>query len=126
MAATSSTTTPTPTTCKQDTDIQTLINRGADVLVLLAQDTEAIKPFLETAQVRDLIRQLKSEGIGIFLISHDIHDVFDLSDRIAVMYHGKIVGIVNKSEVTTDEVLGMIILGLPIEKVTEKEIAQLH
>ena len=76
--------------------------------------------------MRNLIRQLKSEGLGIFLISHDIHDVFDLSDRIAVMYHGRIVGIVNKAEVTTDEVLGMIILGKPIEKLTEKEIAELH
>jgi D-xylose transport system ATP-binding protein len=94
-------------------------------ILIMDEPTAALGP-AETAQVRDLIRQLKSEGIGIFLISHDIHDVFDLSDRIAVMYHGKIVGIVNKSEVTTDEVLGMIILGLPIEKVTEKEIAQLH
>ena len=94
-------------------------------ILIMDEPTAALGP-AETAQVRDLIRQLKSEGIGIFLISHDIHDVFDLSDRIAVMYHGKIVGIVNKSEVTTDEVLGMIILGLPIEKVTEQEIAQLH
>jgi hypothetical protein len=42
------------------------------------------------------------------------------------MYHGGIVGIVNKPEVTTDEVLGMIILGKPIEKLTEKEIAERH
>ena len=46
------------------------------------EPTAALGP-AETAQVRDLIRQLKGEGIGIFLISHDIHDVFDLSDRIA-------------------------------------------
>jgi len=37
--------------------------------------------------VRSLIKQLKSEVIGIFLISHDIHDVFDLPDRISVMLH---------------------------------------
>ena len=48
------------------------------------EPTAALGP-AETAQVRDLIRQLKAEGIGIFLISHDIHDVFDLSDRISVM-----------------------------------------
>ena len=46
----------------------------------------------ETAQVGELIKQLKSEGIGIFLISHDIHDVFDLADRVAVMKNGRIVG----------------------------------
>jgi D-xylose transport system ATP-binding protein len=94
-------------------------------ILIMDEPTAALGP-AETAQVRDLIRQLKSEGIGIFLISHDIHDVFDLSDRIAVMYHGRIVGIVNKAEVTTDEVLGMIILGKPIEKLTDREIAQLH
>ena len=42
------------------------------------------------------------------------------------MYHGRIVGIVNKADVTTDDVLGMIILGKPLEKLTEKEIAELH
>jgi D-xylose transport system ATP-binding protein len=94
-------------------------------ILIMDEPTAALGP-AETAQVRDLIRQLKSEGLGIFLISHDIHDVYDLSDRIAVMYHGRIVGIVNKVDVTTDEVLGMIILGKPIEKLTEKEIAQLH
>jgi D-xylose transport system ATP-binding protein len=94
-------------------------------ILIMDEPTAALGP-AETEQVRDLIRQLKSEGIGIFLISHDIHDVFDLSDRIAVMYHGRIVGIVNKPDVTTDEVLGMIILGKPLEKLTETEIAQLH
>jgi D-xylose transport system ATP-binding protein len=94
-------------------------------ILIMDEPTAALGP-AETAQVRDLIRQLRNEGLGIFLISHDIHDVFDLSDRIAVMYHGRIVGIVNKADVTTDEVLGMIILGKPLEKLTEKEIAQLH
>jgi D-xylose transport system ATP-binding protein len=94
-------------------------------ILIMDEPTAALGP-AETAQVRDLIRQLKSEGLGIFLISHDIHDVFDLSDRIAVMYHGRIVGIVNKPDVTTDDVLGMIILGKPLEKITEKEIAELH
>ena len=75
-------------------------------ILIMDEPTAALGP-AETAQVRDLIRQLKHEGIGIFLISHDIHDVFDLSDRIGVMYHGRIVGIVNKAEVTPDEVLGI-------------------
>ena len=43
-----------------------------------------------------------------------------------VMYHGRIVGTVKKDEVTTDEVLAMIIMGKPLEKVTSEEIAQLH
>lgn len=79
-------------------------------ILIMDEPTAALGP-AETAQVRELITQLKSEGIGIFLISHDIHDVFDLADRIAVMLHGKLVGIVNKNDVTTDQVLAMIISG---------------
>jgi len=94
-------------------------------ILIMDEPTAALGP-AETAQVRDLIRQLKTEGIGIFLISHDIHDVFDLSDRIGVMYHGRVVGIVNKAEVTPDEVLGMIILGKPRDEVTDKDLAKLH
>jgi D-xylose transport system ATP-binding protein len=80
----------------------------------------------ETAQVRDLIRQLKNEGIGIFLISHDIHDVFDLADRISVMYHGRIVGTVKRDELSIDEVLGMIILGKRPDEVSREELASLN
>ncbi len=87
-------------------------------ILIMDEPTAALGP-AETAQVRDLIRQLKAEGIGIFLISHDIHDVFDLSDRISVMYHGKRVGTVNRDEVTADEVLGMIIMGQSAEESAE-------
>jgi len=94
-------------------------------ILIMDEPTAALGP-AETEQVRDLIRQLKAEGLGIFLISHDIHDVFDLSDRISVMYHGKIVGTVNHDEVTPDDVLSMIILGKPPEAVTSVERASLH
>jgi D-xylose transport system ATP-binding protein len=79
-------------------------------ILIMDEPTAALGP-QETAQVGDLIRQLKSEGIGIFLISHDIHDVFDLADRICVMKNGQVVGTAFTSDVTKDEVLGMIILG---------------
>ncbi len=61
--------------------------------------------------VADLIKQLKKAGIGIFLISHDIHDVLDLCDRASVMKNGKLVGTVNVDDVTDDDLLSMIILG---------------
>ena len=89
-------------------------------IMIMDEPTAALGP-AETAQVRNLVRQLKDEGIGIFLISHDIHDVFDLSDRISVMYHGRIVDTVNKGDVTPDDVLGMIILGKKPDEVTQDE-----
>ena len=57
-------------------------------ILIMDEPTAALGP-AETAQVRDLVSQLKAQGIGIFLISHDIHDVFDLADRISVMLHGQ-------------------------------------
>jgi D-xylose transport system ATP-binding protein len=105
---------------RQAVAIARAVHFNARVLIM-DEPTAALGP-AETAQVRDLIRQLKNEGIGIFLISHDIHDVFDLSDRISVMYHGRIVDTVVKSEVTPDEVLGMIILGKKPEEATQKEL----
>ena len=89
-------------------------------ILIMDEPTAALGP-AETAQVRNLVRQLKEEGIGIFLISHDIHDVFDLSDRISVMYHGRLVGTVKKEEVDADDILGMIILGKRPEDVTQRD-----
>ena len=109
---------------RQAVAIARAVHFNARVLIM-DEPTAALGP-AETAQVRDLVRQLKSEGIGIFLISHDIHDVFDLSDRVSVMYHGRIVDTVNKSDVTTDDILGMIILGKRPGEVTSQELAELE
>ena len=109
---------------RQAVAIARAIHFNARILIM-DEPTAALGP-AETAQVRNLIKQLKDEGLGIFLVSHDIHDVFELSERISVMYHGRIVGTVNKAEVSTDEVLGMIILGKPPTKITSEEMAELH
>jgi D-xylose transport system ATP-binding protein len=109
---------------RQSVAIARAVHFNARILIM-DEPTAALGP-AETAQVRDLVTQLKAEGIGIFLISHDIHDVFDLSDRISVMLQGKLVGTVKKSEVTKDEVLAMIIMGKQPGEATSKEIAELH
>ena len=94
---------------RQSVAIARAIHFNARILIM-DEPTAALGP-QETAQVGELIKQLKSEGIGIFLISHDIHDVFDLADRVCVMKNGKVVGTAKTADVTKDEVLGMIILG---------------
>jgi len=93
---------------RQSVAIARAVHFNARILIM-DEPTAALGP-AETEQVRELITQLKSEGIGIFLISHDIHDVFDLADRISVMMQGRLVGTVEKSKVTKDEVLAMIIM----------------
>jgi D-xylose transport system ATP-binding protein len=94
-------------------------------ILIMDEPVAALGP-AETAQVNELVLQLKAEGIGIFLISHDIHDVFDLADRISVMLQGRLVGTVNKDDVTMDEVLAMIIMGKLPTEVTDVELEELH
>jgi D-xylose transport system ATP-binding protein len=94
---------------RQSVAIARAIHFNARILIM-DEPTAALGP-QETKQVGDLIKQLKAEGIGIFLISHDIHDVFDLADRVTVMKNGRVVGTGPVTAMTKDEVLGMIILG---------------
>ena len=79
-------------------------------ILIMDEPTAALGPE-ETAMVGRLVRQLKDEGVGIFLITHDMPDVFALSDRLAVMKNGRLVGAYRTADVTEDEVLGMIIAG---------------
>ena len=109
---------------RQAVAIARAIHFNARILIM-DEPTAALGP-AETSQVHELVAQLKSEGIGIFLISHDIHDVFDLSDRISVMLQGRLVGTVDKDEVTKDEVLAMIIMGQLPSEVTADTLAELH
>jgi D-xylose transport system ATP-binding protein len=79
-------------------------------ILIMDEPCAALGP-AETAMVGNLIRQLKNEGIGIIVISHDLHDVFALCDRLTVMKTGKVVGTVMTQDVTQDDVLAMIIAG---------------
>lgn len=79
-------------------------------VLIMDEPTAALGP-QETQKVAQLIQGLKNEGLGIFMISHDLHDVFDLSDRISVMHNGLLVDTCRTEDVSKDEVLGMIIMG---------------
>ena len=79
-------------------------------ILIMDEPTAALGP-QETKMVAELIEELKSQGLGIFLISHDVHDVMDLCDRISVMKNGALVGTERVEDVTDDDILGMIILG---------------
>ena len=79
-------------------------------ILIMDEPTAALGPG-ETRMVKDIITGLKQEGIGIFLVSHEMRDVFDVCDRLVVMKNGKLVGTTRVSDVTEDDVLGMIISG---------------
>ena len=82
-----------------------------DAKILIMDEPMAALGPAEAAMVAELTRQLRTEGIGIFLISHDLHDVFDLCDRVMVMKNGRNVGVHRIDEVTKDDLLSLIIMG---------------
>ena len=108
---------------RQSVAIARAVHFNARILIM-DEPTAALGP-AETAQVRELVSQLKAEGIGILMISHDIHDVFELADRISVMLQGRLVGTVDKLNVTKDDVLAMIIMGRLPDEVSATEMADL-
>ena len=79
-------------------------------ILIMDEPTAALGPH-ETQMVAELIQELKAQGLGIFLIEHDIHNVMKLCDRACVMKNGQLVGTVKVTEVTDDDILGMIIMG---------------
>ena len=79
-------------------------------ILIMDEPTAALGPH-ETQMVAELIQQLKAQGIGIFLIDHDVHAVMELCDRASVMKNGQLVGTVDIDDVTDDDLLSMIILG---------------
>lgn len=79
-------------------------------ILIMDEPTAALGP-QETEMVAELIQELKNQGLGIFLIEHDIHNVMKLCDRASVMKNGLLVGTERVEDVTEDEILSMIILG---------------
>ncbi len=84
-------------------------------ILIMDEPTAALGP-QETEMVAELIQELKKQGLGIFLIEHDIQNVMKLCDRASVMKNGQLVGSVNVDEVTDEDILSMIILGKKPEK----------
>jgi D-xylose transport system ATP-binding protein len=79
--------------------------------VLIMDEPTAALGVHETAMVADLIKELKAQGLGIFLISHDTREMMELCDRVSVMKNGRLVGTERVEDVTEDDILSMIILG---------------
>ena len=79
-------------------------------ILIMDEPTAALGP-QESEMVAELIQELKKQGLGIFLIEHDIHNVMKLCDRASVMKNGLLVGTERVADVTEDDILSMIILG---------------
>jgi D-xylose transport system ATP-binding protein len=80
---------------------------GEPKIVMLDEPTAALG-VAQTEQVLDLIRRLKERGLGVVLISHNVQDVFAVSDRVVVLRLGRRVATFETAKVSTDEVVAAI------------------
>jgi D-xylose transport system ATP-binding protein len=79
-------------------------------LVILDEPTAALG-VAQTAQVLDLVRRLAERDLGVVIISHNLHDVFEAADRITVLRLGQRVALLKRSETTQQEVVHAITAG---------------
>jgi len=107
----------TPTQALSGGNIQKLILArelsGTPRVLIAAQPSRGVDIGATEYIHRRLIEQ-RSEGTGILMISEDLDEVFALSDRIAVMYEGRIMGIVDPRQ-TTREAVGLMMAGVAPE-----------
>ena len=76
-------------------------------VVILDEPTAALG-VAQTEQVLLLVRRLADRGLGVVLISHNLNDVFEVADDIAVLYLGQMVAQIPTSQTTRDDVVGYI------------------
>ncbi|MBN0046458.1 sugar ABC transporter ATP-binding protein [Streptomyces actuosus] len=79
-------------------------------VVILDEPTAALG-VAQTAQVLELVRRLADNGLAVVLISHNMNDVFAVSDRIAALYLGRMAAQVSTSDVTHSQVVELITSG---------------
>jgi D-xylose transport system ATP-binding protein len=79
-------------------------------VVILDEPTAALG-VSQTEQVLKLVRRLADKGLGVVLISHNLNDVFEVADNIAVLYLGKMAAQVQRKDVSRSQVVDLITSG---------------
>jgi D-xylose transport system ATP-binding protein len=80
---------------------------GEPKLVVLDEPTAALG-VAQTAQVLQLIRTLREQGLGVVVISHNLADVFEVADYITVLRLGRQVGVLEAKQTNSEEVVAAI------------------
>jgi D-xylose transport system ATP-binding protein len=81
-------------------------------LVILDEPTAALG-VAQTAQVLELVKRLANQGLAVVLISHNLHDIFEVATRITVLRLGRDVGVYERDKTTQQEVVQAITAGIP-------------
>ncbi|MDR8411002.1 ATP-binding cassette domain-containing protein [Nonomuraea sp. 3-1Str] len=82
-----------------------------DSKVVILDEPTAALGVAQTAQVLELVRRLADNGLAVVLISHNMNDVFAVSDRIAALYLGRMAAQVRTADVTHAQVVELITSG---------------
>jgi ABC-type sugar transport system ATPase subunit len=77
--------------------------------IIIMDEPTAALGVKESGHVLDLIMRLRSAGRGVIIISHNMHHVFSVADRIMVLRRGTLAGLRRKTESTPDEIVAMIV-----------------
>src|SRR4051812_33200480 len=81
-------------------------------LVILDEPTAALG-VAQTEQVLTLVKRLAEQGLAVVLISHNLHDIFEVGNRITVLRLGRNVGLYERTKTTQQEVVQAITAGAP-------------
>lgn len=92
---------------KQTVEIIKVLYRGADILIL-DEPTAVLTP-QETEKLFNVLRRMRDDGKCIIIITHKLHEVLSLSDRVSVLRKGEYIGTVNTSETNESELTEMMV-----------------
>jgi D-xylose transport system ATP-binding protein len=81
-------------------------------LVILDEPTAALG-VAQTRQVLELVRRLGEQGLAVVLISHNLHDIFEVANRITVLRLGRDIGVYEREHTTQQEIVQAITAGVP-------------
>jgi D-xylose transport system ATP-binding protein len=81
-------------------------------LVILDEPTAALG-VAQTRQVLELVKRLAHQGLAVVIISHNLHDIFEVADRITVLRLGRSIAVFEREKTTQQEVVHAITAGVP-------------
>ncbi len=110
---------------KQTVEIIKVLYRGADILIL-DEPTAVLTP-QETELLFAVLRRMRADGKAVIIITHKLHEVLSLSDRVAVLRKGEYIGTVNTAETNEGQLTEMMVgkkISLNIERKEPKNTAE--
>ena len=107
---------------KQTVEIIKVLYRGANILIL-DEPTAVLTP-QETRRLFDVLRRMREDGKSIIIITHKLHEVLEISDRVVILRKGKNVGNVATKDATEQSLTEMMVgekIDLHIERTAPKD-----